>query len=140
MAALSKKGIETISLEVTDEQSINSCLDHVRTATEGRGLDMLINNAGINYTVPALDVDMGDIRRLFETNVFAVMALCQKFAPLLIEAKGTIVMIGSLAGVIPYVFGSGYGKSHTLPRIAAGARILQAKLKTPDLVHSFPRP
>lgn len=111
MAALADKGIETISLEVTDETSIQSCVEHVRAATGDRGLDMLINNAGINYTVPALDMDMADVRRVFETNVFAVMSICQRFAPLLIEAKGTIVMIGSLAGVIPYVFGAGYNAS-----------------------------
>lgn len=34
--------------------------------------------------------------------------MCQAFAPLLIEAKGTIVQIGSLAAVLPYVFGSTY--------------------------------
>ena len=72
---------------------------------------MLINNAGINYTVPALDVNLDEARQVFETNVFAVMAMCQTFAPLLIQAKGTIVMIGSLAGVIPYVFGPVYNAS-----------------------------
>jgi len=40
-----------------------------------------------------------------------VMRMCQEFAPLLIEAKGTIVQIGSLAGVMPYVFGSTYNAS-----------------------------
>lgn len=90
----------------------------------GGKLDYLVNNAGRNYTVPALDVDMDEIRQTFEVNVFAVMALCQAFAPLLIEvwrdcnttcsvhrltstlqAKGTIVQIGSVAGVMPYIFG-----------------------------------
>lgn len=111
MSTLSKKGIETISLEVTDKASIDACLSHIREATTGKGLDMLINNAGVNYTVPALDMDIDEVRRVFETNVFAVMQICQTFAPLLIQAKGTIVMIGSLAGVIPYVFGAGYNAS-----------------------------
>lgn len=39
------------------------------------------------------------------------MRMCQKFAPLLMNAKGTIVQIGSLAGIIPYVFGSVYNSS-----------------------------
>lgn len=34
--------------------------------------------------------------------------MCQEFAPLLIQAKGTIINIGSLAAVMPYVFGSIY--------------------------------
>jgi 1-acylglycerone phosphate reductase len=111
MAALSSKGIETISLEVTSEQSIQSCFEHVQKATNGQGLDMLINNAGISYTVPALDVKIDDVRQLFETNVFAVMLMCQTFFPLLMAAKGTIVMIGSVTSAMPYVWGSAYNAS-----------------------------
>lgn len=50
--------------------------------------------------MPALDVDFDEVRELFEVNVFAVMRMCQAFAPLLIEAGGTIVQIGSLAAVM----------------------------------------
>jgi 1-acylglycerone phosphate reductase len=39
------------------------------------------------------------------------MRMCQAFAPLLIAAKGTIVQIGSIAGIMPYVFGAGYNAS-----------------------------
>jgi len=37
--------------------------------------------------------------------------MCQAFAPLVIAAKGMIVQVGSLAGVMPYVFGSAYNAS-----------------------------
>lgn len=78
--------------------------------TDGR-LDYLVNNAGRNYTVPALDVDFDEVRQTFETNVFGVMRMCQAFAPLLVEAKGTIVQVGSLAAVMPYIFSSVYNAS-----------------------------
>jgi 1-acylglycerone phosphate reductase len=39
------------------------------------------------------------------------MRMCQAFAPLIIAAKGTIVQIGSVAGVMPYIFGSAYNAS-----------------------------
>lgn len=39
------------------------------------------------------------------------MRLCQAFSPLLIQSRGTIVQIGSLAGIMPYVFGSVYNAS-----------------------------
>lgn len=61
--------------------------------------------------MPALDVNVEDAKKIFNVNVFAIMRMCQVFAPLLIKSKGTIVMIGSLAGVIPYVFGSVYNAS-----------------------------
>lgn len=109
--SLSSLGMETLSLTVDSESSILSCRDQVTALTGGRGLDFMVNNAGRSYTMPALDVDMDEIRATFETNVFSVMRLVQVFGPLLIEARGTIVMIGSVAGVVPYVFGSVYNAS-----------------------------
>jgi len=103
-------GIETLSLEVDKPESVSAVKNQVKELTGGR-LDILVNNAGRNYTVPALDVDFDEVRLTFEVNVFAVMRMCQEFAPLLIEAKGTIVQIGSLAGIMPYVFGSAYNAS-----------------------------
>jgi 1-acylglycerone phosphate reductase len=110
-ATLAARGIEILPLTVDSEPSIQSLLDTLTPLLHGRGLDYLVNNAGINYTVPALDINLPEVRDVFETNVFGVMRLCQVFAPLLTEAKGTIVMVGSLAGVIPYAFGSVYNAS-----------------------------
>lgn len=107
MPQLAAEGITCLSCEVDKTDSIEALRTHVFSLTGGR-LDYLVNNAGRNYTVPALDVDLEEIRTTFEVNVFAVMMMCQAFAPLLIEAKGTIVQIGSVAGITPYVFGSVY--------------------------------
>lgn len=101
---LAARGITTLSLEVTSLESIQALKTEIESRTGGK-LDYLINNAGRNYTVPALDMDIDEVRATFETNVFAVMRMCQVFAPLVIAAKGTIVQIGSLAGIVPYVFG-----------------------------------
>lgn len=46
-----------------------------------------------------MEVELAEVRQTFETNLFAVIAMCQAFLPLLIKAKGTIVQIGSIAGV-----------------------------------------
>ena len=64
-----------------------------------------------DYTVPALDIDMPEVHSTFETNLFAVMRMCTAFSPLLIRTRGTIVQIGSVAGIIPYVWGSVYNAS-----------------------------
>ncbi|EED18352.1 short chain dehydrogenase/reductase (Ayr1), putative [Talaromyces stipitatus ATCC 10500] len=104
-------GIETLSLVVDSEESIKACFEEVSKRLDTNGLDYLVNNAGRNYTVPAMDVDFQEARLTFETNFFAVIRICQTFLPLLIKSKGTIVQIGSVAGMIPYVFGSVYGAS-----------------------------
>lgn len=108
---LEAKGIETLSLTVDNEQSIQECHAKIQELTGEAGLDYLVNNAGRNYTIPALDISMDEVRTTFETNVFAVMRLVQAFSHDLIKAQGTIVMIGSVAAVMPFVFGSIYNAS-----------------------------
>jgi 1-acylglycerone phosphate reductase len=46
-----------------------------------------------------MEVDLAEARAMFETNFFAVISVCQTFLPLLITAQGTIVQVGSVAGV-----------------------------------------
>ena len=69
------------------------------------------NSFALDYTVPALSATLPEITETFTTNLFAVMHICATFSPLLIRSRGTIVQIGSLAGIIPYVFGSVYSAS-----------------------------
>ncbi|PYI12089.1 short chain dehydrogenase/reductase [Aspergillus sclerotiicarbonarius CBS 121057] len=108
---LASIGVETLSLTVDDEESVRQCFVDVRAKLGEKGLDYLVNNAGRNYTVPAMEAELSEVRATFETNLFAVISICKAFLPLLMKAKGTIVQIGSVAGVIPYVFGSVYNAS-----------------------------
>jgi 1-acylglycerone phosphate reductase len=48
------------------------------------------------------------VKDMFEVNVYGVMRVVQEFVHLLIKAEGTIVNIGSIAAIMPYVFGSAY--------------------------------
>ncbi|KAK4692836.1 hypothetical protein P7C71_g4443, partial [Lecanoromycetidae sp. Uapishka_2] len=107
---LTKIGIDALSLEVTSPIAIAEVKKYVSERTGG-SLDYLVNNAGRNYTVPALDIDFVEVQDVLNTNVIAVMRMCQAFGPLLMPAKGTIVNIGSVAAEIPYVFGSVYNAS-----------------------------
>ena len=107
IADLAALGIETLPLEATSSESISALKAEIASRTGGK-LDFLVNNAGRSYTVPALEVEMHEIEATFAVNVFAVMRMTQAFAQLLIEAQGTVAMIGSLAGEMPYVFGSVY--------------------------------
>lgn len=99
--------ITYLPLELTSQESIQSLKETVTELTNGR-LDILYNNAGRNYTVPALDFDTAELQEVFQANVFSVMQMCKAFTPLLIAAQGTIVQTGSLAGIMPYAFGACY--------------------------------
>lgn len=84
-------------------------------------------NSGGSIVVPATDMDLDDVRRMFEANVFGVMAMVQAFTPLLIAAKGLIIMISSLSSVTPYVFASAYGASKAA--LNAYSRTLRMELR-----------
>lgn len=51
--------------------------------------------------MPLLDSDISAVKKMYDVNVFAVIAVTKAFAPLLIASKGTILNIGSLSGVFP---------------------------------------
>lgn len=120
---LKKAGMSVVALDVASPESIAACRQEVDTLTNGR-LDILVNNAsvfhsiiqafllttrrGLTHTIPATDIDLDEVRRTFETNVFGVMAMVQAFSPLLINARGLIIMISSCSSITPYVFGSVY--------------------------------
>jgi 1-acylglycerone phosphate reductase len=55
--------------------------------------------------MPILDSDLSLARKVYEVNVFGLVAVAQAFAPLLIAAKGKIINISSVASKIslPYM-------------------------------------
>ncbi len=84
--------------DVTDEAHRTLLVE--RAAKEGGGIDVLVNNAGRGFYAPALAIDLAEMRRLFELNVIAPLALVQLAAPHLERSRGTIVMMSSVAGVV----------------------------------------
>jgi 1-acylglycerone phosphate reductase len=61
--------------------------------------------------MPLLDADIDEVKRVYDTNVFGTIRAIQAFAPMLIAAKGTIINIGSIAGVAPLPWQSVYNSS-----------------------------
>jgi len=53
----------------------------------------------------AIDSDINEIKRMFDVNVFGPMRMVRHFHSLLIAARGTIVNIGSVGGIVPFVYG-----------------------------------
>lgn len=61
--------------------------------------------------MPLLDSDVSVAKKIFDVNVFAVVAVTQAFAPLLIASKGTIINIGSVLGKMPFPWQGYYNAS-----------------------------
>lgn len=55
--------------------------------------------------MPAADTDVTAAQQMFNVNVFGPMRMVHFFHPMIIRQKGTIVNIGSIGGVVPYVYG-----------------------------------
>jgi NAD(P)-dependent dehydrogenase (short-subunit alcohol dehydrogenase family) len=99
-----------VRLDVTDQATIGAAAEYIRN-TFGR-LDVLVNNAGIARSGPPdrpLEevvkagllgtASIDEMRAVFETNVFGVVAVTQAMLPLLREAPaGRIVNLSSMNG------------------------------------------
>jgi serine 3-dehydrogenase len=72
-------------------------------------IDLLLNNAGLAPpTDPLPDTDWDRIDAVIETNVTGLVALTRALLPGLIERKGAIINLGSVAGTYPYKGGAVY--------------------------------
>ena len=72
------------------------------------GIDILVNNAGITQRSAFVDTKVVVYRQVMDVNFFGAL-YCTKFAiASLIERKGTIIVVESLAGVAPLLGRTGY--------------------------------
>jgi NAD(P)-dependent dehydrogenase (short-subunit alcohol dehydrogenase family) len=98
---LKKAGtVEPIALDVADPRSIERAADEVLKRYDY--LDVLINNAGINYdtweTVENANID-GPVMETITTNLLGPWRVCQAFLPLLRKSReGRIVNVSSESG------------------------------------------
>ena len=76
------------------------------------GIDVLINNAAFWYDEEIGQLDVGEMRRLFDTNVFGIVDLTNRVVPLMKKAeRGDIVNIASTSGMKGRKLGTAYAAS-----------------------------
>ena len=76
------------------------------------GIDLLVNNAGLaRGLAPAQEASLDDWQTMIDTNVTDMVVLTRKLLPTLIERKGAIIAIGSVAGNYVYPGGNVYAGS-----------------------------
>lgn len=80
-------------------------------------IDLLLNNAGLAPpTDPLPDTDWQRIEDVIETNVTGLVALTRALLPKIIERKGAIINLSSVAATYPYKGGAVYGGTKAFVR------------------------
>jgi NAD(P)-dependent dehydrogenase (short-subunit alcohol dehydrogenase family) len=97
-----------VILDVTDAGQIAAAAGRIEIETEGRGLDGLVNNAGIAVPGPLETMPLEDFRRQVEVNLTAQVAVTQAMLPLIRPARGRVVFISSIGGRIAFPLNGAY--------------------------------
>lgn len=116
--------LETIMLDVTQADSISAAQDEVEKATDGYGLDALVNNAGYGEFGPIEMISESRLRKQFDTNVFGLIAVIKAFAPAMrARGSGRIVNVGSAGGAITFpVCGAYHATKYALEALSDALR------------------
>ena len=113
--ALGADKVHAAAFDIRDEAALDAALDALPAAF--RDIDLLVNNAGLALgTAPAQQASLDDWRTMIETNVLALVTVTRRLLPLLVERKGAIINIGSIAGSYPYPGGNTYGGTKAFVR------------------------
>ena len=104
----SEKNIHLMEGDVTDPDFRLALLNEVQSKW-GR-LDILVNNVGTNIRKKMIDYSDEEFRKLFDTNLFSMMALTKNAFPLLKNSgHASVINIASVAGSFDIQSGPPYG-------------------------------
>jgi NAD(P)-dependent dehydrogenase (short-subunit alcohol dehydrogenase family) len=102
--------VRTVQLDVTDENSVKNTIQLI--ISESGRIDLLVNNAGYGLTGAFEDIEIDEIKALYETNVFGVIRVTQAVLPIMRkQGSGRIINISSGAGRIGFPGSSAYVSS-----------------------------
>ncbi|MEU5764626.1 SDR family NAD(P)-dependent oxidoreductase [Streptomyces asoensis] len=94
--------VEVRALDVTDQASVADCLAGLDR------LDALVNNAGAGHLGTLEQEEVDDVRAVMEVNFFGVLHVTKAALPLLRAAKGRVVTVSSVGGVVGQPFNEAY--------------------------------
>ncbi|WP_300725788.1 SDR family oxidoreductase [Pseudomonas sp.] len=106
VAALRAAGFTAVQLDVNDSLEVDQL--SARIKQHGKGLDVLINNAGYGAMGPVLDGGVEGLEQQFRTNVFSVVGVTRAVFEPLRRNRGLVITIGSVSGVLVTPFAGAY--------------------------------
>lgn len=103
LAAEGSDRLEPLILDISDSASIDLAADRIGADCPG-GLDGLVNNAGVAYSGPLEFIPLEDFRRQLEVNLVGHLAMTQGMLASLRTARGRIVNVTSIGGLVATPF------------------------------------
>ena len=95
-----------VSIDTDNARTVETCVSVMG------GVDVLINNAGTGYNAEIGDLDINKMRQLFGINVFGMVELTNRVAPLMkAQGSGDIVNLASTSGTKGAKGGTAYSGS-----------------------------
>ncbi len=99
--------LEPLMLDVTDAGQVAAAAQRAESKLGEAGLDGLVNNAGIAVPGPLETLPIEDFKRQIEVNLTAQVAVTQAMLPAVRLARGRIVFITSIGGLMAFpMFGA----------------------------------
>jgi NAD(P)-dependent dehydrogenase (short-subunit alcohol dehydrogenase family) len=141
--AAERLGAQAVQLDITDDASVAAA---VKTIEAGGGLDVLVNNAGIQaemaddgkVVVRAAELTADVMRETFETNVFGTVRVLHAFLPLL-QRSAAPVVVNVSSGLASLTRAATPGTSvYNYPGVAYGASKTAVNMITVQYAKAFP--
>jgi NADP-dependent 3-hydroxy acid dehydrogenase YdfG len=108
--AATHRGIVAASMDVTDEDSIAGAWKIIVAATQGTGVDVLVNAAGFALTGPLETLSGREVKQQFDTNVFGLLAVTRTVLPSMrARGAGRVINISSIVGRTSFPAMGAYG-------------------------------
>ena len=100
--------VHACCFDMRDADAINAAIEALPERFQR--IDLLVNNAGLALgTAPAQRADLAQWKQMIDTNITGLVTLTHALLPRLVEARGLIVNISSIAAIYPYSGGNVYG-------------------------------
>ncbi|WFD24486.1 hypothetical protein MEQU1_003188 [Malassezia equina] len=95
--------IEFITADVTDADQMNETMHYIAEVSTTKSLDVVVANAGIMQTYPAIDYPVDEFRKMLDVNTIGCFVTAQAGARVMKErkvAQGSIILTASMSGTV----------------------------------------
>ena len=89
------ENVQFISCDVSDDAQVSAMVE--RCVQSFGGVDVLINNAGMGVFDPLIEAKLSDWHTMIDINIKGLLSCIHSALPHLIESKGHIINLGSVA-------------------------------------------